>query len=113
MLRRMVRDHLFRGHSAKATINAWPKVRAGEDVNIFPFSDDADVLFNSYHVYEIAVLKKYAEPLLKEIGPDEEEFADADRMLRFLQFFRTIEDDSMIVNNSILREFIGGSIFVE
>jgi len=113
MLRRMVRDHLFRGHSAKATINAWPKVRAGEDVNIFPFSDDADVLFNSYHVYEIAVLKKYAEPLLKEIGPDEEEFADADRMLRFLQFFRTIEDDSMIVNNSILREFIGGSIFVK
>lgn len=113
MLRRMVRDHLYRGHSAKATIKGWPKVRAGEDVNIFPYSDEADVLFNSYHVYEIAVLKKYAEPLLQEIGPDEEEFADADRMLRFLQFFRTIEDDSIIVNNSIIREFIGGSIFMK
>ena len=69
MLRRLVRDYRFRGHSANDTIKTWPKVRAGEDVNIFPYSGEADVLFNSYHVYEIAVLRKYAEPLLKEIKP--------------------------------------------
>ena len=72
MLRRMVRDYLYRGHSAQSTINQWPKVRAGEDKNIFPYSGEADVLFNSYHVYEISVLKKYAEPLLRKIAPDEE-----------------------------------------
>ena len=113
MLRRMVRDYQFRGHSAKDTISQWPKVRAGEDFNIFPYSDEADVLFNSYHVYEIAVLKKYAEPLLEQIGHNEPEYADARRMLRFLRFFQSVEDDSMIVNNSIIREFIGGSIFVK
>lgn len=113
MLRRMVRDNLFRGHSAQSTIDAWPKVRAGEDKNIFPYSDEADVLFNSYHVYEISVLRKYAEPLLEQITPEEEEYAEAVRMLRFLRFFKPIEDDSIIVNNSIMREFIGGSIFVE
>ncbi len=113
MLRRMVRDYLYRGHSAQSTINQWPKVRAGEDKNIFPYSGEADVLFNSYHVYEISVLKKYAEPLLRKIAPDEEEYAEAVRMLKFLRFFRTIEDDSIIVNNSIIREFIGGSIFVD
>ena len=113
MLRRMVRDYLYRGHSAQSTINQWPKVRTGEDKNIFPYSSEADVLFNSYHVYEISVLKKYAEPLLRRIAPDEEEYAEAVRMLKFLRFFRTIEDDSIIVNNSIIREFIGGSIFVD
>ena len=113
MLRRMVRDYLYRGHSAQSTINQWPKVRTGEDKNIFPYSGEADVLFNSYHVYEISVLKKYAEPLLRKIAPDEEEYAEAVRMLKFLRFFRTIEDDSIIVNNSIIREFIGGSIFVD
>lgn len=113
MLRRMVRDNLFRGHSVRDTIKGWPKVRAGEDENIFPYSDEADVLFNSYHIYEISVLKKYADPLLREIGPEEPEFADADRMIRFLRFFRSIEDDSMVANNSILREFIGGSVLVK
>lgn len=112
MLRRLVRDYQFRGHSAADTIKLWPKVRAGEDKNIFPYSNEADVLFNSYHAYEIAVLKKYAEPLLREIGEDQEEYAEAQRMLQFLDFFMTITDDSVIVNNSILREFIGGSIFV-
>lgn len=113
MLRRMVRDNFYRGHNAQSTIASWPKVRAGEDKNIFPYSGEADVLFNSYHVYEIAVLKKYAEPLLKEITPEETEYAEAVRMLKFLRFFRTIEDDDIIVNNSIIREFIGGSIFVD
>ncbi|MCI8608293.1 MAG: nucleoside kinase [Firmicutes bacterium] len=113
MLRRMVRDYKYRGHSAQSTIASWPKVRAGEDKNIFPFSNEADVLFNSVHLYEICVLKKYAQPLLEAIGPDEPEYSEAVRMLNFLRFFRTIEDDSVIVNNSILREFIGGSIFVD
>ena len=113
MLRRMVRDYKYRGHSAQSTIASWPKVRAGEDKNIFPYSNEADVLFNSVHLYEICVLKKYAKPLLEAITPDEPEYSDAVRMLNFLRFFKTVDDDSAIVNNSILREFIGGSIFAE
>ena len=111
MIRRMVRDYKYRGHSAQSTISSWPKVRAGED--IFPFSNEADVLFNSVHLYEICVLKKYAVPLLEAITPEEPEYGDAVRMLNFLRFFKTVEDDSAIVNNSILREFIGGSVFVD
>ena len=113
MLRRMVRDFKYRGYSAQNTIDSWPKVRAGEDKNIFPFSNQADVVFNSVHLYEISVLKKYAKPLLEEITRDEPEYADAHRLLNFLRFFRTVEDDSAIVNNSIIREFIGGSVFVD
>lgn len=113
MLRRMVRDYKYRGHSAQATIQSWPKVRQGEDKNIFPFSNEADVMFNSVHLYEICVLKKYAKPLLEEIKPTEPEYSEAVRMLKFLRFFKTVDDDSAIVNNSILREFIGGSIFVD
>ena len=112
MLRRLVRDNRFRGNSAQKTIATWPKVRNGEEKYIFPYNGEADVLFNSVHIYELAVLKKYAQPLLEEIGPDEDEYSEAVRMLRFLRFFATIEDDSVIVNNSIIREFIGGSIFV-
>lgn len=113
MLRRMVRDYRYRGKAAQTTIDEWPKVRAGEDRNIFPYNGEADVLFNSYHVYEIAVLKKYAEPLLQAVTEEEASYMTAQRILAFLQFFRKIDDDQMIVNNSILREFIGGSIFVE
>ena len=113
MLRRMVRDYKYRGHSAQNTISSWPKGRAGEDKNIFPYSNEADVLFNSVHLYEICVLKKYAKPLLEAIKPDEPEYSDAVRMLNFLRFFKTVEDDSAIVNNSILREFIGGSVFAD
>ncbi len=112
MLRRMVRDYQFRGHSAQSTIQSWPKVRKGEDKNIFPFNGEADAFFNSVHIYELAVLKKYVEPLLRKITREEPEYSEAVRMLKFLQYFKTIEDDSMIVNNSIIREFIGGSIFV-
>lgn len=113
MLRRMVRDNLYRGKPADKTINEWPKVRRGEDKNIFPYSCEADILFNSYHAYEIAVLKKYAQPLLEAITPEQEEYSEAVRILNFIRYFEAIEDDSVIVNNSILREFIGGSVFVD
>ena len=113
MIRRIVRDHQFRNYSARKTIAQWPKVRAGEEKNIFPFNGEADVLFNSVHIYELAVLKKYAQPLLSEIGPEEPEFCEAVRLLKFFKYFDTIEDDSIIVNNSIIREFIGGSVFVD
>lgn len=112
LLRRIVRDFRYRDHDAKATINGWPKVRAGEDKNIFPYSNEADVLFNSVHIYETCVLKKYAEPLLEAVTKDDPEFAEAMRLLRFLRLFKTIDDESAIVSNSILREFIGGSVFV-
>ncbi|MBQ9060161.1 MAG: nucleoside kinase [Firmicutes bacterium] len=111
MLRRMVRDYKYRGHSAANTIAAWPKVRAGENRNIFPYNTEADVLFNSVLEYEIPMLKKYAEPLLREIGPEEPEHSEAVRMLKFLEFFSIIEDESLVPNNSIIREFIGGSVF--
>lgn len=111
MLRRMVRDYKYRGHSAQETIREWPKVRAGEDKNIFPYNGEADAFFNSVHIYELSVLKKYAAPLLSAITQDEPEFFEAHRMLRFLNFFEAYEDEDVIVNNSILREFIGESVF--
>lgn len=111
MLRRMVRDYKYRGKSAQLTIKEWPKVRAGEDKNIFPYSSMADAFFNSVHIYEISVLKKYVKPLLENVKKDEEEYAEAKRLLEFLDFFDTFEDDEIIVNNSILREFIGNSVF--
>ena len=113
MLRRMVRDYKYRGHSAAATIAAWPKVRAGENKNIFPYNGEADMLFNTVLEYEIPILKKYAEPILREIGKDEPEHGEAIRILKFLEFFKAIDDESAVPNNSIIREFIGGSIFVE
>ena len=108
----IVRDNKFRGKSAKATLSEWYKVRDGEKKNIFPFSGEADAFFNSNHSYEITILKKYAQPLLEEIGKDEPEYAEARRLLEFLRFFDVMEDDSAVANNSILREFIGGSVIV-
>lgn len=113
MLRRLVRDYQFRGKSVKETLRDWHKVRAGEDTNIFPLGKEADAFFNSNCIYEMGVLKKYAEPLLKEVKRDEEEYAEAQRMLGYLSFVNTIEDDDLIVNNSIIREFIGGSAIVK
>jgi uridine kinase len=113
MLRRLVRDYQYRGKSAQVTIKEWPKVRAGEDKNIFPYNSQADIFFNSVHIYELAVLKKYAEPLLASITKDEPEYGEAARMLRFLKFFNIVDDDSVISNTSIIREFIGGSVFVD
>lgn len=113
MLRRLVRDNQFRGRSASTVIQEWKKVRKSENVNIFPYNKEADVFFNSNCIYELAVLKKYAEPLLKQISRDEEEYAEARRMLNFLRYISAVEDDNDIVNNSIIREFIGGSIIVK
>ena len=110
MLRRMVRDYRTRNVSAADTIASWYSVRKGEEKNIFPYNGEADVFFNSSCIYELAVLKKYAEPLLKRISYESDQYAEAQRMLRFLDFFVTIQDDSCIANNSIIREFIGGSI---
>ncbi len=112
-LRRMVRDHQFRNHSARETIVSWPEVRKGEEEYIFPWSKEADVFFNSDCFYELAVLKKYAKPLLEEIDYTMPEYPEALRLLAFLENFRAVEDDSMIPNNSILREFIGGSLLAE
>ena len=111
MLRRMVRDYQFRGHSAKATIDNWPSVRKGEEKNIFPFMDQANVAFNTSHIYEIPILKKYAEPLLKSIKEDEPEYEVASKMLKFLEEFPSFDDDSVVPNDSIIREFIGGSSY--
>jgi uridine kinase len=113
MLRRIVRDYKFRASEAQRTIDMWPDVRKSEDVNIFPYNSEADVFFNSNCIYELAVLKKYAEPLLKRIKRDEPEYAEARRMLNFLKYFDSIYDDSMIPNNSIMREFIGGSVLLK
>lgn len=110
MIRRMVRDARTRGASARRTISMWPSVRRGEDENIFPYQEDADVVFNSALIYELAVLKQYAEPLLFGIGRDEPEYLEAKRLLKFLNYFQGI-DSNMVPNNSILREFIGGSVF--
>ena len=113
MLRRLVRDNQFRGRDPVTIIQEWVKVRKSENINIFPFNEEADVFFNSNCLYELAILKKYAEPLLKGIPRSKPEYAEAQRMLSFLKFIEPIKDDSNIVNNSIMREFIGGSIIVK
>ena len=107
LLRRMVRDNQFRGYDAEATLAAWPKVRAGESVNIFPYSSSADVVFNSSTVYETNLLKTYAEPLLKAIPESSEQFVEAKRILSFMKYFEPIDSADAVPDNSILREFIG------
>ncbi|MCD7817821.1 MAG: nucleoside kinase [Lachnospiraceae bacterium] len=110
LLRRMVRDARMRGTDARGTIRMWPSVRRGEANYIFPFQESADFIFNSTLIYELAVLKQYAEPLLFSISPDEPEYEEAKRLLKFLDYFLLIPGDN-IPNNSLLREFIGGSCF--
>ena len=110
LLRRMIRDARTRGSSAQNTINMWPSVRRGEEENIFPYQDSADVVFNSALIYELAVLKQYAEPLLFGIDREAPEYMEAKRLLKFLDYFVGV-DSNLIPNNSILREFIGGSCF--
>jgi uridine kinase len=112
-LRRIVRDFQFRGKDARGTINMWPDVRKGEEKNIIPFTEEADATFNTTLVYELAVLKKYAVPLLKTIGEDEPEFIEANRLLRSLEYIRDIEIELDIPPTSIIREFIGNSRLLE
>lgn len=111
LLRRMVRDSQFRSHDAEATLNSWHSVREGEEKYIFPYQCSADVIFNTTLIYELAVLKKYAQPLLEAVGPEAgKAYRTARRLLNMLAYVRPIDDNS-IPNNSILREFVGGSIF--
>lgn len=110
LLRRIVRDARTRGTSAKDTIARWPSVRRGEEVNIFPYQEQADVMFNSALVYELACLKVYAEPLLFGIDKSEPEYLEAKRLLKFLDYFISVPSED-IPHNSLLREFVGGSCF--
>ncbi len=110
LIRRMVRDARTRGSSAAQTIAMWPSVRRGEDKYIFPFQEEADVMFNSALIYELAVLKPYAEAILFGIGKNEPEYVEAKRLLKFLDYFIGVSSEE-IPKNSLMREFVGGSIF--
>lgn len=110
LIRRIVRDHQFRAYSAKQTIMQWPQVRSGEEINIFPYQEEADIMFNSSLVYEMSVLKGYVEPLLKEIEDTEEAYTQAKQLLHFISNFVYITPEHVPLT-SILREFIGGSGF--
>jgi len=110
IIRRIVRDHQFRSQKALDTLRMWPSVRRGEEKNIFPFQEEADLMFNSALVYELAILKKYAEPLLLQIPPSLPEYAEARRLIKFLSYFWAVQDKEIPLN-SIIREFIGGSCF--
>lgn len=110
LIRRIVRDARTRGTTAKETIARWPSVRRGEEANIFPYQEQADVMFNSALVYELACLKLYAEPLLFGIAKSEPEYLEAKRLLKFLDYFVAVPSEE-IPKNSLLREFVGGSRF--
>lgn len=110
LLRRIERDARTRGHSAQATIKMWPSVRRGEEENIFPFQDSADMVFNSALIYETAVLKPYVQPLLFGVPRDSEEYIEAKRLLKFLNYFLPIPADD-IPKTSLVREFIGGGCY--
>ena len=110
LIRRIVRDARTRGTSAQGTIAMWYSVRRGEDENIFPFQEQADCMFNSALVYELAVLKQYVEPLLFGIKEDDPEYLEANKLLKFLKYFLGISSEG-IPHNSIVREFVGGSVF--
>ena len=110
LLRQMVRDNRTRATSARETIAMWHKVRKGEEKYIFPYQDSADFVFNSALIYELSVLKQYAEPILFQIPEDAPEFQEAKRLLKFLDYFVGIPSEP-VPQNSILREFIGGSCF--
>ena len=110
LIRRIVRDYQFRGYSAKHTIDGWASVTKGEVENIFPFQEEADVIFNTSLIYELGVLKGLATPMLKEITQDEKEYAEAGRLLGILKYIRSIPA-SEVPTNSLLKEFVGGGDF--
>ncbi|WP_430973226.1 nucleoside kinase [Sunxiuqinia rutila] len=111
LIRRMIRDSMYRGYSAAETIRRWPSVKNGEEKNIFPYQENADVMFNSAMVYELAVLKKYAEPLLKHVPENQVEYCEANRLLKFFSYIQSIDDEE-IPPTSLIREFLGGSSFM-
>ena len=110
LLRRMVRDARVRSYTAQETIRSWRKVREGEEMNIFPFQESADAVFNSCLIYELAVIKQFAEPLLLGVRPNEPEYYEAKRLIKFLDYFVGI-DPTPVPGNSLCREFVGGGIF--
>ena len=110
LIRRMVRDYQFRGYRAQQTLESWKHVREGEDRNIYPYQEEADVIFNTSMVYEMLILKKIAVPLLEAIPPQEEVYVEAKRLLSLLQYFDEA-DSSHIPSHSILAEFVGNSVF--
>lgn len=112
LIRRIVRDARTRGSSAQETIEMWPSVRRGEDKNIFPYQEEADVMFNSALVYELAILKSLAEPLLFDVDRNSKAFIEANRLLKFLDYFLSVNTEN-VPNNSILKEFVGGSLFCD
>ena len=104
------RENKYRNYSARDTIARWPSVRAGEERWIFPFQEQADVIFNSALLYELSVLKMYAEPLLFQVQREDKEYDEAVRLLKFLDYFLPMPSEE-VPHNSILREFVGGSCF--
>lgn len=113
LIRRIVRDARERGYTATQTISGWESVRRGEKRHIFPYQENADAIFNSALVYELAALKPVAEPLLRQVAHGTAEFVEAKRLLAFLEWFLPIEDIDIIPDNSIMREFLGGSVLKE
>ena len=111
LIRRIVRDFRYRNYSGLETISRWESVRRGEDKSIFPFQEEADMMFNSSLVYELGILKKYAEPILKVIPENKVEYAEALRLLKLLSYFVPIKEEEEIPPTSILREFLDGSSF--
>jgi len=113
LIRRIVRDAKTRGYTAQQTIARWQSVRRGEDLSVFPYQENADIMFNSALLFELPVLRRYAEPLLRNIHPTEAAYSEALRLLKFLRYFEMIspEDEATIPPTSVLREFIGGSSF--
>ena len=110
LVRRIVRDYQFRSYSALHTLNTWHKVTEGEEKNIFPFQESADTIFNTSLIYELNALKPIAMPLWKEITPEYKEYAEAQRLINILKYFREIPNE-YVPNNSLLKEFLGGGTF--
>lgn len=110
IIRRTVRDNQFRGYDAKKTLSAWPSVTRGEEKNIYPYQEDADVMFNTSLIYEINALRNYALPLFEKIKKEDYEYSEAKRLCEFLKYFEPI-DTKYIPKNSLLQEFLGGGIF--
>ena len=110
LIRRIVRDYKFRGYSALDTLNAWKKVTKGEERNIFPYQEQADKIFNTSLIYELNALKPVAMPLLKQIDSGYKEYAEAQRLINILKYFREIPNE-IVPRQSLLKEFLGGGAF--